>query len=152
MKEIDGDLVELALQGRFDIIIHGCNCFCTMGAGIARQIKETFPDAYEADKETKYGDRMKLGTFSTGVGRNNLLILNAYTQFMYGGTCDVDYDAVKKVFHTVFRFYAKKNLTFGIPRIGAGLAGGTWDIIKSIIEKEMKDEDITLVNYKKETL
>mgnify|MGYP001795501660 FL=1 len=39
MKTIKGDLVKLAIKGEFDLIIHGCNCFCTMGAGIAKTIR-----------------------------------------------------------------------------------------------------------------
>ena len=31
MKEVFGDLIELALVGKFDVIVHGCNCFSTMG-------------------------------------------------------------------------------------------------------------------------
>src|SRR5262245_10443726 len=42
MKVIRGDLVMLALDGRFEVIIHGCNCQCAMGAGIAKTIKEAF--------------------------------------------------------------------------------------------------------------
>lgn len=41
-KEIKGDLIELAKQGMFDVIAHGCNCFCTMGAGIAPQMARAF--------------------------------------------------------------------------------------------------------------
>lgn len=25
-QEIDGDLIQLALEGNFDVIAHGCNC------------------------------------------------------------------------------------------------------------------------------
>lgn len=28
---INDDLIDLAKNGNFDVIIHGCNCFCTMG-------------------------------------------------------------------------------------------------------------------------
>jgi len=56
MKTIKGDLIALALSGKFDVIVHGSNCFCTMGAGIAKTIKETFPAAYRADLATKKGD------------------------------------------------------------------------------------------------
>lgn len=38
MKVITGNLIKLAINGDFDVIIHGCNCFCKMGAGIAKQI------------------------------------------------------------------------------------------------------------------
>jgi O-acetyl-ADP-ribose deacetylase (regulator of RNase III) len=33
----------------------------------------------------------------------------------------------------------------GYPKIGAGLAGGDWNIISSIIDKELIGEDHTLV-------
>lgn len=34
-----GDLIERAENGDFDVIIQGCNCFHTMGAGIAKSIR-----------------------------------------------------------------------------------------------------------------
>ena len=49
MKVIQGDLIELALSGTFEVIIHGCNCHCAMGAGVAKAIKSNFPEAYQAD-------------------------------------------------------------------------------------------------------
>jgi len=47
MNVIPGDLLRLALDGRFDVIVHGCNCQCAMGKGIALSIKQQFPEAYE---------------------------------------------------------------------------------------------------------
>ena len=64
MNIVHGDLIKLALTGEFDVIIHGCNCQCAMGAGIAKAIKSTFPEAYQADGETEEGSRDKLGTIS----------------------------------------------------------------------------------------
>ena len=43
---VRGDLIKLALAGKFDVIIHGCNCMRAMGAGIAKGIKATCPEAY----------------------------------------------------------------------------------------------------------
>ena len=31
MKTIEGNLISLAKAGQFDVIVQGCNCFCTMG-------------------------------------------------------------------------------------------------------------------------
>ena len=56
MKIIQGDLVAMAQQGQFDVIVHGCNCFCAMGAGIAKSIRRAFPQAYEADLKTRKGE------------------------------------------------------------------------------------------------
>lgn len=36
MKEINGDLVEMADNGQFSLIVHGCNCQSVMGSGIAK--------------------------------------------------------------------------------------------------------------------
>lgn len=54
-KEVNGDLIKLALSGKFTAIAHGCNCYKTMGAGIAKQIAERFPNVFEADKATMLG-------------------------------------------------------------------------------------------------
>ena len=103
MKTIYGDLIHLANDGDFDIIVHGCNCFCTMGAGIAKVIKAAFPQAYEADLATPRGDRAKLGTCSFAeIERDGtpLIVVNAYTQFDWRGSGPkVDYDAVRSSHH-----------------------------------------------------
>jgi O-acetyl-ADP-ribose deacetylase (regulator of RNase III) len=65
LKVVRVDLVKLALDGRFEVIIHGCNCQCVVGAGIAKAIKQTFPEAYNADKATAKGSRTKLGSLSS---------------------------------------------------------------------------------------
>jgi O-acetyl-ADP-ribose deacetylase (regulator of RNase III) len=36
----------------------------------------------------------------------------------------------------------------GMPKIGAGLAGGNWNRIETIIETELRDCKVTIVNYK----
>lgn len=147
MKQVSGDLLKLAEEGQFDVIVHGCNCFVTMGAGIARQIARKFPEAYAADCETLSGDISKLGTFSFH-SYPNLTVVNAYTQYHYKiteGTVNVNYDAIREVFNAIKRVFTGKRI--GIPKIGAGLAGGCWKVIEKIIEEEMKGEDITVVEY-----
>ena len=74
MKTVRGDLTEMALQGQFDVIVHGCNCFHTVGVGIAKAISSQFPEALAADKATGYGERSKLGTISTGLCCANQLM------------------------------------------------------------------------------
>ena len=86
MNVITGDLLHLALAGRFDVIVHGCNCQCAMGKGIALSIKQQFPEAYAADLATPRGDRAKLGTFSAAEIHRppaRFTVVNAYTQFHY---------------------------------------------------------------------
>lgn len=137
MMYVNGDLIKLANHGDFDIIIHGCNCFCTMGGGIAKAIKEEFPSAYfEADLKTQKGLRDKLGTYSLSVV-NGLVIINAYTQYTYWDKTDMlDYSAVLSVFQKIKLDFDSSDVIprIGIPKIGAGLACGDWKRIEELIE------------------
>lgn len=149
MNIVQGDLIELALQGEFEVIVHGCNCFCAMGAGIAKAIKSEFPEAYAADLETQKGDKDKLGNFSIAtVSRNGheITIVNAYSQFDWRGNGNkADYEAIKSIFSLIKKKYSGKKI--GYPLIGAGLAGGNWEIISQIIEKALINENHTLVQF-----
>jgi len=152
MRERDGDLIKLAQDGHFDIITHGCNCWCRMGAGIAPQIKEAFPSAWEADKETDSGDIQKLGTFIVGKeyvkGNKTLRVVNAYTQYRYDQySKPLDYEALTLCMRKINHQF--KGMSIGLPKIGAGLAGGDWNRIKKIIETELNTMDVWIVNYKK---
>ncbi len=150
MNIIKGDLIDLALKGKFEIIIHGCNCFNSMGKGIAKSIKNIFPEAYEADMKTIRGNKKKLGTYSmVKIKRINVefYVINAYTQYHYRGKKPVNYSAIRKVFKKIKQDF--KGRTIGYPKIGAGLAGGDWRIISSIINEELKGENHTLVLYNK---
>jgi len=149
MRTMSGDLIELALLGEFDVIVHGCNCCCTMGAGIAKQIQLVFPEAYEADLKTKRGDRTKLGTISFAtveINKTKITIVNAYTQFGFGrGKLQTDYSALRSAMKEVkLKFSGKK---IGYPKIGAGLGGGNWCTIAGIIDEELDGEDHILVEY-----
>ena len=150
MKSTRGDLVEMAKQGQFDVILHGCNCWCEMGAGIAKAIRHNFPEAYRADLETTPGDPGKLGTCSfasSPVEGGEVDVVNAYIQFNYSKQREdevlVDYDAVSSCMHWVKERYSGRRI--GLPKIGAGLAGGDWNRISRIIDEELEGEDVTLV-------
>lgn len=145
VKSISGNLLHLAEQGTFDVIIHGCNCQCAMGAGIAKSIKEFYPQAYVADQSTEKGSLSKLGDYSKA-DTGKFIIVNAYTQFDWRGNgVKVDYNAVRSVFKKIRKDFSGKKI--GYPKIGAGLANGNWDLIQQIITEELAGEDHTLVNY-----
>jgi len=153
-----GDL----LKGGDDVIVHGCNCICNMGAGVALQIKNEYPEAFAADQATKYGDRSKLGCYTSWEGTNkyvpqkNIIIVNAYTQFdifshkwRSGFDSTVpkipfDYEAFERVLPKIRDDFKDKSIAF--PKIGAGLAHGDWDIISKMIE-DCFQEKIVKVYY-----
>jgi O-acetyl-ADP-ribose deacetylase (regulator of RNase III) len=149
MNIVSGDLIQLARDGQFDVIVHGCNCQCTMGKGIALSIKQQFPEVYEVDLKTTKGDRAKLGTISfveIGLPSARFTVVNAYTQFHYRGAgVRADYDAIRSTFRKIRQTFTGKRI--GYPKLGAGLAKGDWNVIAAIIEEELAGEDHTLVEF-----
>ena len=189
-KEIEGDLIKLALEGYFDVIAHGCNCFCTMGAGIAVKMKEIFScNKYLLEHSIYKGDIKKLGQIGYKkyawerhtkelwlwenildvLDNKSLHVVNAYTQFKPGP--NLDYEALTLCLRKINSIFKGKHV--GLPQIGCGIAGGVWDLnefslenaenlkksvdlrsigfkdVKTIIQQELKDCDVTVVIYNK---
>ena len=169
-QEIEGDLIALAMEGEFDVITHGCNCLSNMGAGIAPQMAKAFyVDRFEMEQ---WGPTIqKLGnidyeTFVLGEAaiwplkdsfKNNknepvLTVVNSYTQFRYGKnhtdgvSKPLDYEALTLCMRKINNLFKGKHI--GLPKIGAGLAGGDWNRIKKIIQTELKDMKVSVVIYK----
>lgn len=146
VRHIIGDLVRDSKD--YQVIGHGCNCFCTMGAGIAPQIKAKFPEAFAVDCETTAGDINKLGTITYTKIQNDPVVVNLYSQFGYArqhGKMNLDYEALRSSLRMMKEKFTGK--TMGLPWIGAGLAGGNWELIKQIIEEEMRGEYVTIVQW-----
>jgi len=152
MNVITGDLLKLANEGQFDVIVHQCNCFHNFGAGIAVGVMRYFPQAFEADKTTAFGDRNKMGTISTcNVQSNNLKyhfwIVNGYSQFGCGANqVRTEYEHVRSVFKRIKEAFPP-SVRIGYPLYGAGLAGGDWNIISKIIDEELEGYNHTLVKW-----
>jgi O-acetyl-ADP-ribose deacetylase (regulator of RNase III) len=150
IKEIQGNLITMALNGEFDLIGHGANCFCRMGSGIAKEIAERIPDAVAADNKTIESDIRKLGNFT--MGQIDLehpekgIILNIYTQYNYGtDKINVDYEAITLALRKINHVFKGKHI--GLPLIGAGKARGKWSIIKKIIYAELVDMQVSIVHF-----
>jgi O-acetyl-ADP-ribose deacetylase (regulator of RNase III) len=132
LKHTKGNLLDLAEAGEFDIVVQGCNCFNTMGGGIAREIAERYPMAATVDNETEKGDYNKLGNYTTAF-TGKFLIVNAYTQYnMSQGTDVFEYSAFDLICQKLHKEFGTKRI--GLPYIGMGLAGGDKDTIMEQIE------------------
>lgn len=117
---------------KFCALLHGCNCFNTMGAGFAKQIKKKFPAVYQADKQTESGNKNKLGNYSSCPVNTNKVIYNCYTQYGYGTDArQFNYEAWYKLLDK-FRSLATFDEVY-MPPIGSGLAGGEWDVIEAMM-------------------
>lgn len=174
LRIVTGNLIGLALQGEFDVIAHGCNCFCAQKSGLAPQMVRAFgTDKYPLElfaykdkygkviKTKNLGDVNKLGQVEGKVFKiydldgnisNNLLeVVNVYSQFepgynsMYPDRPPVNYEALRLAFAKMNRMY--KGSRIGLPKIGCELAGGDIEIVKQMMIEEFTDCDVTLVEF-----
>lgn len=93
--------------------------------------------------------------FSNANDQNHpiLTVVNMYGQFGLGGKfgnspygIPFDYDAFRMCLRKINHIFKGKHI--GLPKlIGCGLAKGDWEIVLDIIITELKDCDVTLVNF-----
>lgn len=161
-NEINGDLIKLALHKKFDVIAHGCNCFNIQKAGIAKQMANTFyTDCFDLEShEYTKGDINKLGNIDYKElfieneltsfhpnhaldNQNSIIVVNAYTQYYPGS--DAKYWAIESCLYKLNIIFKGKHI--GLPKIGCGIGGLDWEIVKSIIQKVISDCKVTIINY-----
>jgi len=142
IKEINCDLLEAPVEA----IFHCCNCFNVMGAGIALAIKNKYPEAFEADAKCYFVNKKnKLGYFSVAETKDNKFIYNLYTQHRYGReNRQLDYEALyTSLEKACWDLHTQKLKSIvGIPyKMGCYLAGGDWNIVKSILNHFFNTEE-----------
>ena len=73
------------------------------------------------------------------------MVITGKHQIYYGydGRKLVSYDAI----YDIFQSLSKKFNEIAIPKIGCGLAGGNWEIVKRIIEDAVGDKCHVKVYY-----
>ena len=136
---IEGNLLDFPNQ--INVIAHSCNTMNIMGGGIAKSIKERYPEAYTADCKAYESGEVFLGGMSWCklISDPKKRIINLYTQNNIGSGRQVNYEAFykslrllsKSIQHSEF----SEKYTLGLPvGISCGLAGGSWSIINSMIE------------------
>lgn len=166
LKIVNGDLFKMVYENYFDVIVQGCNCFNTQGAGIAVMFNKLFNTLQFPMELTGQGDINKLGVidakdcyFQEQYNRwvwnpegqffaNKVTVVNAYTQYdvrRKNNEVAADYDGIRMVMRKINHKYA--GLRIGLPFIGAGLAGGDAITIQAIMDEELTNVDATLVIY-----
>jgi O-acetyl-ADP-ribose deacetylase (regulator of RNase III) len=75
---------------------------------------------------------------------HKLAIANMVAQHGYGTALQppIRYQALRKCLYAVNLIAKQYGATVHMPRIGCGLAGGTWDEVSKIIEEEMPDLEV----------
>lgn len=133
IEYVKGDLLQTELRH----IIHGCNSRGVMRSGVAKLIRDKYPQAYQDYYDRYNSNGLDLGSIVVSVQNDNKVIHNAITQENYGRRSDivyVSYWAIANVFRHIESWGIK---AIAMPKIGAGLANGDWNVIEGIIENTL---------------
>jgi len=135
-----------ALKGPEKYLLHGCNAQGVMASGIAKSIKDTYPDAYTEYRKTHLGNGLVLGDIIP-VLCGDKIIINAITQQYYGRDPIryVSYNAVASCISAVNQIATEE---VAMPYIGAGLGNGDWETISLIIEELSTNFQPVVYEYK----
>ncbi len=153
MREIIGDILTPNIGHDTVIVCHQVNCRGVMGAGLAKQVKNAFPEVYSAYQlMCQYIDDSKslLGKvqFCDTSAKSGFIVANIFGQDRYGRDQQyTDYAALATAFRTISRAYP--DYTVRIPyRMGCGLAGGNWKVVSQIIYDELECNGISVEIWK----
>jgi O-acetyl-ADP-ribose deacetylase (regulator of RNase III) len=137
-------------KSNFKYLAHGCNSQGVMGSGVAAIVRKQYPDGYEKYRKycEKYAGQTRdpLGAVIEYYDEpTSVMLFNMITQANFGSdtkTRYVSYDAIADAF-----LYVNKNypgICLAIPKIGAGLGNGNWEIIEKIIIETTKNITVTV--------
>lgn len=147
-----GDATQPLVDGP-KIIVHICNNIGAWGKGfvLALSARWTKPEAeYRQWHKTGRPILFELGNVQFVSVKNNLWVANLIGQKgirPMGSLEPIRYLSVRKGLFLVADFAREHRATVHMPRIGCGLAGGTWDRVEPIIIKTLVEKGIEVFVY-----
>lgn len=120
------------------VIAHVCNTTGKWGKGFVLPLGRKFPQAKGdfLSKPSRAINEVSIVDCGNGVHVANM-VAQVGTR-PRRGQIPLRYSALHVCLDTVQKFAEANGATVHIPRIGAGLAGGDWNVIKSVITATMK--------------
>ena len=128
------------LDAPVDYICHQVNCQGKMNSGIAKQIRNRWPQVYDAYCKWYYSFENMLGSIQiVDIDHfdNSPSVINMAAQQFYGydGRRYTSYDAFWSCLGEI-RNKVPKGSSIGFPyKIGCGLGGANWKVIEKMIEE-----------------
>lgn len=151
IKYINGDATVPVGEGN-KIIVHICNNFGKWGRGFVMAISNKWSEPRkEYRKWFKSKNEFKLGKVQFVQVEDDIWIANLIGQHKLNednyGKPPIRYEAIKEGLNEVLLKAKELNASVHMPRIGCGLAGGKWKIVKGIIIESLIDKDISTTVY-----
>ncbi len=148
---IKGDATQPAANGN-KIIVHICNDVGGWGKGFVMAISKRWKEPEkEYRKWYESGNNFKLGEVQFVKVEVDIWMANIIGQHKINndedGNPPIRYEAVASGLDKVGDFALEISASVHMPRIGCGLAGGTWDKIEPLIALKISDKNIGVTVY-----
>lgn len=137
------------LKSSAEILCHQVNCMGVMGSGIAKSIKDKFPNVFESYRQRYESGQLVLGDCQVIPISNTQSVANLAGQKYYGRepntrytSYDGLYNALEKLAH-----YVKTNNVKSIAfpyKFGCDRGGASWNIVSGMIAEAFRDLDIVI--------
>ena len=149
IKVVKGNLLDATEL----VIAHQVNCQRKMNSGVAKAIREKYPDVYEEYRNTEPELGKTETVYAYDDNGDRKIILNMYSQNMYGydGLQYTDYEAFRKCCKNIVeqckfeKEYCNNVYDVAMPyKIASDRGGANWDMIMDILLEEFTDVNLTL--------
>lgn len=149
-----GDATHPADDDHIKIIAHICNDIGAWGRGFVLAISKRWTkpeESYRHWAKDRRANDFRLGSVQTVAVEDDIFVANMIAQHGIGyepdGTPPIRYAALSTCLGELARTANYLGASVHMPRIGTGLAGGTWDLIEPIIKAQLCDYGIPVTVY-----
>ena len=146
VKIVNGNL----LDATEDVICHQVNCQGVMNSGVAKAIRDKWPEVYFAYRAYthSYTDENELlgKSFLVSLNDSPQVVMNMFAQNLYGydGSSYTSYDAFYKCLEDIKK-KVSCHCSIAFPyKIGSDRGGASWDVIYAMICDVLGDWDVTI--------
>ncbi len=152
IQYLKGDATTPTTTGN-KIIVHICNDIGAWGKGFVVALSKKWKAPEKEYKAwAKSGEEFQLGEVQFVQVESDIWVANMIGQkdIKRKGEQSIPpirYDAVEQALSKVSTFAKQHQATVHMPRIGCGLAGGTWDKMGPIINNELVKNGIAVTVY-----
>lgn len=135
------------------VIVHVCNDVGGWGRGFVVALSRKWPQVERRYRSWYHGNEpipFALGQVQFVQVEEQLWVANLVGQRdirPHGGVPPVRYEAIREGLQRVAAFAQEVGATVHMPQIGAGLAGGAWAEISTIIEAELTTNSVAVTVY-----
>ena len=143
------------LDAQTDVIAHQVNCQGVMGSGVAKQIKEKWPDVFKQyDYHVRMLDHNVLGDCQLVQIKENKFVANLFGQRYYGRE-NLRYTSYDGIYDALVKLQVYMNTrgckSIAIPyKMSSDRGGADWNVILAMIKSVFKNTDIIIEIWKYE--